>query len=108
MILPERPFLGCPVAGDLTQLEADVVVIGIPHGVSYVVDEKQRGLATAPSAVREASRQFAEDLGHQDFEPRALVPARERAARQGMTALTATRLLMLLADSRAPTARDPS
>lgn len=68
MILPERPFLGCPVAGDFTQLDADVVVLGIPHGVSYVVDDEQRGLATAPAAVRGASQQFAEDLAHHDFD----------------------------------------
>ena len=68
MILPDRPFLGCPVASDLTQLDADVVVLGIPHGVPYVVDDEQRGLATAPAAVREASQQFAEDLTHHDFD----------------------------------------
>ena len=69
MILPERPFLGCPVVGDLSRLNADVVVLGIPYGVSYVVDEdEQRGLAKAPGAVREASQQFAGDLGHYDFD----------------------------------------
>ena len=69
MILPERPFLGCPVVGGLSQVDADVVVLGIPHGVSCVVDEgEQRGLATAPGAVREASQQFADDLSHYDFD----------------------------------------
>lgn len=68
MILPERPFLGCPVVSDFTQLDADVVVLGIPHGVSYAVDDEQRGLATAPAAVRAASQQFAEDLTHHDFD----------------------------------------
>jgi agmatinase len=68
VILPERPFLGCPVAGDLTRFDADVAVMGIPHGVAYVVDDEQRGLATAPAAVREASQQFAEDLTHHDFD----------------------------------------
>jgi agmatinase len=68
MFLPERPFLGCPVVGDLNQLDADVALLGIPHGVSYVVDDEQRALATAPAAVREASRQFAADLTHHDFD----------------------------------------
>jgi agmatinase len=69
VIVPERPFLGCPVAGDLGRLDADVVVLGIPHGVSYAVDEEeQRGLAMAPTAVREASQQFAEYLGSFDFD----------------------------------------
>jgi hypothetical protein len=67
MILPERPFLGCPVVGDLPALDADVAVMGIQHAVAYVVDEEQRGLATAPAAVREASQQFAEDLTHHDI-----------------------------------------
>jgi agmatinase len=69
VVLPERPFLGCRVVGDLARLDADVVVLGIPHAVSYPVDEhEQRGLATAPAAVREASQQFAEDLTHHDFD----------------------------------------
>jgi len=69
MVLPERPFLGCRVVGDLTQLDADVVVVGIPHAVPYVVDEEeQRGLATAPAAVRNVSQQFADDLTHHDFD----------------------------------------
>jgi agmatinase len=68
MIVPERPFLGCPVVGDLTQLDADVALLGIPHGVSYVVDDEQRDLATAPAAVREASQQFAADLTNHDFD----------------------------------------
>lgn len=69
MILPERPFLGCQVVGDLSRLEGDVVVLGIPYGVSYGVDEdEQRGLATAPGAVREASQQFADDLTGHDFD----------------------------------------
>jgi agmatinase len=68
MLLPAWPFLGCPVVGDLTQLDADIVVLGIPHGVSYVVDEEQRGLARAPAAIREASQQFADDLTHHDFD----------------------------------------
>jgi agmatinase len=68
MILPARPFLGCPVVGDLSRVDADVVVLGIPHGVSYLVDDEQRDLAAAPAAVREASQQFAEDLTHHDFD----------------------------------------
>jgi agmatinase len=69
VVPPEEPFLGCPVAGDLDRLDADVVILGIPHAVSYPVDEReQRGLATAPAAVRKASQQFAEDLAHHDFD----------------------------------------
>jgi agmatinase len=64
----ERSFLGCPVVGDLAEIDADVVLLGIPHGVAYVVDDEQRDLATAPAAVREASQQFAEDLGGHDFD----------------------------------------
>jgi agmatinase len=69
VIVPERPFLGCPAVGDLTQLDADVAVMGIPHGVSSVLDaEEQRGLATAPAAVREASQQLADYLTGYDFD----------------------------------------
>jgi agmatinase len=69
VVLPQKPFLGCPVVDDLARLDADVVVLGIPHAVSYPLDEhEQRGLATAPAAVRDASQQFAEDLTHHDFD----------------------------------------
>jgi agmatinase len=69
VILPERPFLGVPAVGDLSRLDADVAMLGIPYGVAYAVDEdEQRGLATAPGAVRTASRQFADDLTHHDFD----------------------------------------
>jgi agmatinase len=69
MFLPEKPFLGCPVVSDLARVDADVVVLGIPHAVSYAGDEReQRGLATAPGAVREVSQQFAEDVTHHDFD----------------------------------------
>jgi agmatinase len=68
MILPERPFLGCPVVSELSQLDADIALLGIPHAVSHVVDDEQRGLATAPAAVRAASQQFADDLTHHDFD----------------------------------------
>jgi agmatinase len=68
MVVPERPFLGCPVVSDIARLDTDVLVLGIPHAVSYPGDEdEQHGLATAPTAVRDASQQFAEDLAHHDF-----------------------------------------
>jgi agmatinase len=69
MILPQETFLGRPVVGDLTRIDADVAVVGIPHAVPYPIDEdEQRGLATAPTAVRKASQQFADDLTHHDFD----------------------------------------
>jgi agmatinase len=68
VVSPERSFLGCPIAGDLARIDADVVVLGIPHGVPYVVDEEQRGLVEGPAAVRAASRQFVEDVTRHDFD----------------------------------------
>jgi agmatinase len=65
---PDAGFLGCTVVGDLVAIDADVAFVGIPHGVPYVVDDEQRDLATAPAAVRQASLQLAEDLGHHDFD----------------------------------------
>jgi hypothetical protein len=90
MILPEQPFLGCRVGGDLTELDADVVVLGIPHAVSYVVDDEQRGLATAPAAIREASQQFAEDLTHHEA-----TNSHESYFRLNLTAMRAERRLAL-------------
>ena len=55
MFIPEQSFLGGAIAGDLARIDADVVVLGIPHGVPYVVDDEQRALVEGPAAVRGAA-----------------------------------------------------
>jgi agmatinase len=61
-------FLGFPPAGADGGENALAAVLGIPHGVAYEVDEEQRDLANAPSAVRAASQAFVPDLDHYDFD----------------------------------------
>ena len=61
-------FLGFPPADPDALGDALAAVLGIPHGVAYEVDDEQRDLANAPSAVRAASQVFVEDLDHHDFD----------------------------------------
>jgi len=45
--------------GDLATLEADIAVLGVPHGVPYDMDNLRAPSATAPAAVREQSIRLA-------------------------------------------------
>jgi agmatinase len=68
--VPEgRPtFANAPRADDLTTLEADIAVLGVPHGVPYDMDNLRGPSAPAPATVREQSRRFAHWLHHYDFD----------------------------------------
>ncbi len=61
-------FLGAPVQTDLARLEADVALLGVPHGWPYPRRGATAGCAEAPSAVRRASQRLARFRGHWDFD----------------------------------------
>jgi agmatinase len=65
---PEASFLGAPVCTDLDALQADVAILGIPHGVPYDVRRAPSDTAHMPAAVRTASKRFARLIGHHDFD----------------------------------------
>ena len=65
---PESGFLGAPVETDLDILEADVVVLGVPHGWPYPRPGATAGCAEAPAAVRARSQRLARFRGHWDFD----------------------------------------
>ncbi len=61
-------FLDCP-APDVGAVRGTLAaVLGIPHGVAYVLDDEQRDLADGPAAVRAASQVFVERIDHYDFD----------------------------------------
>jgi agmatinase len=55
-------FLGVPACTDLDALDADVAVIGVPHGVPYDLANMQGPSAGAPRAVREQSLRYAGEV----------------------------------------------
>lgn len=59
-------FLGFPPVEDDGPHDALAAVLGVPHGVAYAIDDEQRDLANAPSAVRAASQTFVDDLENYD------------------------------------------
>ena len=65
---PESGFLGAPVVTDLSTVDADAVILGVPHGVPYPRPGATAGCAEAPAAVRDRSQRLARFRGHHDFD----------------------------------------
>jgi agmatinase len=60
-------FLRLPVA-DPASLDADLAILGVPHGVPYPHLGGAAGCAAAPSAIRRRSLRLARFVGHHDFD----------------------------------------
>jgi agmatinase len=65
---PEFGFLGVPVEVELDQLDADVAILGVPHGWPYPDIGMTAGCADAPAAIRRRSRRLTRFEGHWDFD----------------------------------------
>jgi len=65
---PEAGFLGAPVETDLARIDAQVAILGVPHGWPYPRPGVTAGCADAPSAVRRRSQRLARFQGHWDFD----------------------------------------
>jgi agmatinase len=52
----------------LTRGAADVVILGVPHGVPYPTPGLTAGCADAPAAVRDRSQRLAGFVDHHDFD----------------------------------------
>ncbi|MEO8511631.1 MAG: arginase family protein [Chloroflexota bacterium] len=63
----EPSFLGLPVAS-LDRLEADVAILGIPHGTPYPRPGLSAGCAGAPSAIRQRAARMTRFSDHHDFD----------------------------------------
>lgn len=67
-VAPSVPFLGLRVETDPGSLDADVAILGTPHGWPYPNPGTAAQCAEAPAAVRERSHRLARFLGHWDFD----------------------------------------
>lgn len=65
---PVTAFLGAEVQTDLDQLQAQVAILGVPHGWSYPTRGTTVGCADAPDAVRRRSERLARFRDHWDFD----------------------------------------
>lgn len=60
-VAPERGFINAPVHTDLSTLEADVAILGVPVGMPYVIGQARS--CGAPAYIREKSMRFGSALG---------------------------------------------
>lgn len=65
---PATAFLGAPIQSDLSELDAEVVILGVPFGWPYPRPGLTAGCADAPAAVRRRSERLAAFRGHWDFD----------------------------------------
>jgi len=61
-------FLRIPIATNLTKLEADFAIVGVPFGVPYDMRGVASGASEAPVAIRECSARYGRFLNHHDFD----------------------------------------
>lgn len=61
-------FVGAAWCDDLTQLSADLAVIGVPYGVPYGMEGSTSPSSTAPAAIRAQSQRIGRYLSHFDFD----------------------------------------
>jgi agmatinase len=70
-VAPRKPFstfMNFPLHTELSTLEADVAILGIPYGDPYTMDEVTNDQTNAPTAVRAASARIAQALDRYDFD----------------------------------------
>jgi agmatinase len=65
---PEVGFLEASIETDLTQLDANVAILGVPYGWPYPHPGATAGCADAPAAVRRRSQRMARFIDHWDFD----------------------------------------
>lgn len=61
-------FLECDVELDLTSLDADIAILGIPHADPYSMEQINNDQANAPTAVRQASILASDGPSQWDFD----------------------------------------
>ena len=83
---PEIGFLGVPVETDLAHLQAEVAILGVPHGWSYPRPGVTADCSAAPSAIRRRAARLARFHDHWDFDadgPMRLRPCVDAGDLQG-------------------------
>jgi len=65
---PDVGFLGARVETDLARIDADVAILGVPHGWPYPRPGATAGCAEGPAAVRRRSQRLARFVDHWDFD----------------------------------------
>jgi agmatinase len=61
-------FMNLPLCTDLSRLEADFAILGIPYGMPYSMDEIANDQSNAPAAIRRESARLSLGLDRWDFD----------------------------------------
>ena len=61
-----QTFIGAALETDLSRLEADIAVLGVPHGVPYGMGGSSS--EAAPAAIRQASARSGRFIDHYDYD----------------------------------------
>lgn len=61
-------FIDAPRATDLAALDADVAILGVPHGLTYDLATPEDASAAAPATIRQQSRRLVARLRNFDWE----------------------------------------
>jgi agmatinase len=80
-IAPPAAFLGLRVETDIDALDADIAILGVPHGWPYPAPGTTAACAEAPSAIRRRSQRLARFVGHWDFDIDGPMLSHDRASR---------------------------
>ena len=64
----QNTFLDAPYCGDLDALDADIAIIGIPHGMAYDASDLNGGNIPAPDDVRTVSARYSKNISRYDFD----------------------------------------
>jgi agmatinase len=65
---PSQGFLGARIETDPGRIDADVAILGVPHGWPYPRPGSAADCADAPAAIRRRAQRLAVYRGHWDFE----------------------------------------
>lgn len=60
-------FAGLPACAEVSNVSADIAIIGVPHGTLNNPDQPGHS-AGAPAAIRRAAERYANMLDHHDFD----------------------------------------
>ena len=63
-----QTFMDFPLSTDMDAFDADIAIMGIPHGDPYNIDEVTNDQTNAPTAIRQASDQLIMGSKHWDFD----------------------------------------
>ena len=63
-----QTFMDFDLELDLGNLQADIVILGLPYGDPYNIDEVTNDQTNAPTAIRQASRKASGGLERWDFD----------------------------------------